>query len=270
MTKIPSDDIMESLNKLRMRESAQLKTVLELCDMEIHQKISMPNYQKLKTMVKRNINQKLRLRNFDARRGRFETGAVVKSHRGLSGAERRQGVCNQWKATGGSVRRESNASGTKVMSVQNRPPKPLSLLNHQHQEVEVRREKRASEPGVRPSGETNRPPCKHFLKGTCTKSLCENWHPPECRFYKTRSGCGFGAECSFPHWKVEEEPNKRPKKGGDKSAVATVKDVRQLGCVSQDAEPSESVAISRKGTQILGPIRRLRFPRATLRPANIR
>ena len=48
MTKIPSDDILESLYKLRIRESEQLKTVLELYDMEIHQKISTPNYQKLK------------------------------------------------------------------------------------------------------------------------------------------------------------------------------------------------------------------------------
>ena len=55
MTKIPSDDILESLYKSRIRESDLLKTVLELYDMEIHQKISMPNYQKLKTMVKRNI-----------------------------------------------------------------------------------------------------------------------------------------------------------------------------------------------------------------------
>ena len=45
--KIPSDEILESLYKLRIRESAQLKTVLELYDMEIHQKISMPNYQKI-------------------------------------------------------------------------------------------------------------------------------------------------------------------------------------------------------------------------------
>ena len=43
MTKIPSDDILESLYKLRMRESAQLKTVLEVYEMEFHQKISMPN-----------------------------------------------------------------------------------------------------------------------------------------------------------------------------------------------------------------------------------
>ena len=67
MTKIPSDDILEGLCKLRIRESAQLKTVLELYDMEIHQKISMPNNQKLKTMVMRSIDQKLRLRNIDAR-----------------------------------------------------------------------------------------------------------------------------------------------------------------------------------------------------------
>ena len=59
MTKSPSDDVLESLYKLRIRESDQLKTVLELYDMEIHQKISMPNYQKLKTMVKKRKDQKL-------------------------------------------------------------------------------------------------------------------------------------------------------------------------------------------------------------------
>ena len=52
-----------------------------------HRKISMPNYQKLKTMVKKSIDQKLRLRNFDARHGRFETGAVVKNRNGMSGVE---------------------------------------------------------------------------------------------------------------------------------------------------------------------------------------
>ena len=82
MTKIPPDDVLESLYKLRIRESEQLKTVLELYDMEIRQKISMPNYQKLKTMLKRSIDQKLRLRNFDARNERIETGAVVTSRRG--------------------------------------------------------------------------------------------------------------------------------------------------------------------------------------------
>ena len=67
MTKITPDDVLESFYKLRIRESDQIKTVLELFDKEIHQKISMFDDQMLKTMVKRSTDQKLRLRNFDAR-----------------------------------------------------------------------------------------------------------------------------------------------------------------------------------------------------------
>ena len=90
MMKIPPDDVLESSYKLRIRESEQLKTVLELYDMEIHQKISKPDQQKLKTMVKRSTDQKLRLRNFDARNEKIETGAVVTSRRGQRGVERGQ------------------------------------------------------------------------------------------------------------------------------------------------------------------------------------
>ena len=58
MTKIPPDDILERLYKLRIRESEKLKTVLELFNMEIHQKKLGPDYHRLKTMVKRSIEQK--------------------------------------------------------------------------------------------------------------------------------------------------------------------------------------------------------------------
>ena len=54
----------------------------------------------MQTMVKRSMDQKLRLRNFDARNERIETGAVVTRRKGLSGVETEQGVCYQWKATG--------------------------------------------------------------------------------------------------------------------------------------------------------------------------
>ena len=53
MTKIPPDDILEGLYKLRIRESEKLKTVLELYDLEIHQKKIGPDYHNLKTMVKK-------------------------------------------------------------------------------------------------------------------------------------------------------------------------------------------------------------------------
>ena len=53
MTKIPSDDILEGLSKLRVRESEKLKTVLELYDLEIQQKKIGPDCHRLKTMVKK-------------------------------------------------------------------------------------------------------------------------------------------------------------------------------------------------------------------------
>ena len=79
MTKIPSDDILEGLYKLRIRESEELKTVLELYDLETHQKKLGPDYHRLKTMVKRSIEQDLRKRNFGARNGNYERNAVVKN-----------------------------------------------------------------------------------------------------------------------------------------------------------------------------------------------
>ena len=57
MTKIPRDDILEGMYKLRIREFGKLKTILELYDLEIHQKKIGPDYDRLKTMVERSIEQ---------------------------------------------------------------------------------------------------------------------------------------------------------------------------------------------------------------------
>ena len=51
MAKIPSDDILENLYKLRIRKSQKLKTVLELYNLEIHQKKTKPDYHRLKTIL---------------------------------------------------------------------------------------------------------------------------------------------------------------------------------------------------------------------------
>ena len=95
MTKIPPDDILEGLYKLRIRESEKLKTVLELYDLEIHQKKLGPDYHRLKAMVKKSIEQNLRMKNFEARNGNFETSAVVKNQ-----GTTNLGDCWQWKANG--------------------------------------------------------------------------------------------------------------------------------------------------------------------------
>ena len=113
-------------------------------------------------------------------------------------------------------------------------------------------------------------PCKDYLKGTCTTPFCEKWHPPECLFYKSENGCRFWEKCSFAHRQVDEQPSKRSKKNGDKSAVDMLKITRQLGCVFQDMEPPKSTTILRKSSNILKPIRCVRFTKAVLRHANTR
>ena len=75
-----------------------------------------------------------------------------------------------------------------------------------------------------PSGRTSRWPCKDYNRGTCNYSFSEKCHPPECLFYKTKSGCRFGEKCSFAHRQVDEQPSKRSKKNDDKSAVAFLKE----------------------------------------------
>ena len=61
----------KDLYKLRIRESEKLKTVLELYKMEIHRKKAGPDGHRLKTMVKRSIEQNLH----EARHGNYERNA---------------------------------------------------------------------------------------------------------------------------------------------------------------------------------------------------
>ena len=100
MTQIPPGDILESLYKLRIGESEKLKTVLELYNMEIHQKKAGPDYHRFNTMVKRSIEQNLRMNNCEARNGNFETCAVVKNQGTKQREQRSLGDCWQWKGNG--------------------------------------------------------------------------------------------------------------------------------------------------------------------------
>ena len=51
----------------------------------------------------------------------------------------------------------------------------------------------------------------------------KKWHPPECLFHKTKSGCRFGEKCSYAHCQVDKQPSKKSKKNDDKNAVAMLK-----------------------------------------------
>ena len=83
--------------EMRIHESDQLN-VFALYEHEIEQHLSLPNCQKLKTVVKRCMDHKMRTRNFQAGNERIDTG-VLKTHKGKPfSADRKQGECCQWKA----------------------------------------------------------------------------------------------------------------------------------------------------------------------------
>ena len=306
MTKIPHDNILEGLYKLRIRESEKLKTVLELYDMETHQKKLGPDYHRLKTMVKRSIEQEIRNNNFGSRNGNFEKNAVVKNQGTKQRVQRILGDCWQWETNGQCVkgdncsfRHDINKRGKDTPS----NPSPNSFM----QQSERKSSRTRSPRGRSPSGRTSRWPCKDYLRGTCNNSFCEQWHPPECFFYKTKSGCRFGEKCSFAHRQVDEQPTKRSEKNDGKSAVAMLKknnwherepvtdechdrpekpgkrsdkklgqnsserqssDARQLGCVFQDMTPPKSIL--RKGTDLPKPIQRVKFTKGIARHTKLR
>ena len=223
MTKIPHDDILEGLYKLRIRESEKLNTVLELYDLETHQKKLGPDYHRLKAMVKRSIEQEIRNKNFGNRNGNFERkrcgqesgnkNSVYKEFLEIVGNGKLTGRCV--KGDNCSFRHDMNKRGTSSPS----NPSPNSFMRQSERKPSRTRSPR----GRSPSGRTSRWPCKDYLKGTCNNSFCEKWHPPECFFYKTKSGCRFGEKCSFAHRQVDEQPTKRSKTNNDKSAVAMLK-----------------------------------------------
>ena len=202
---IPSDDNLESLYKLRIRESAQVKTVLELYDTEIHQKISVPNYQKLKA--------KLRLRNFDARHGRIEPGAVVKSRKGLIGVKGGEGECYQWKEKGQCSKENRCIFQHESNDRAQQKPNPNAATPSEPSMTRGRSVSRTgSIKGKSNHGSILRQPCRYYLRGTCTRTSCEYWHPPECQFYQSETGCKAGDKCLFPRYKVDEPLNEKPKK----------------------------------------------------------
>ena len=143
MTQILSDEIFERLYKFRIRESEKLRTVLELYNMEIHQKKAGPDYHRLKTMVQRSIEHNLRMKNFEATNGNYETSAVVKNQGTIQRGQFFLEIVGNGKPTGSVLKETIAVSDTIWISVQNRHSRiPLrdllrDRMRKMHREPEV-------------------------------------------------------------------------------------------------------------------------------------
>ena len=141
---------------------------------------------------------------------------------GEKGVEREQGECCQWKAKGHCPRGDK----CSFWHDEDKRAKPTPKTAPSSEPPTQRGRSASSKKNLRgwcPSGKFAQQPCKDYLKGICTKSPFDYWHPPECQLYKSESGCNFGDKCSVVHRQVEGQSSNKPKKDGDKSAVAILK-----------------------------------------------
>ena len=188
-------------------------------DMEFHQNFSMPKLSKKKKkrqMVKRSIDQKLRLRNFDARHGRIDTGAVIKNRKGLSCVEGGKGICYQWKEKGQCFEWRPmqfpawecrSCKRSKCVEEMKYPKAKVTMVPFFDNRADI------------------------IWKELARDHLVNSGILPSVNSTKSDTGSIAWDKCLVPHHKVDEQPNKKPPKSNysdkrrgsdDKNAVALV------------------------------------------------
>ena len=152
---LPKDSILESLCKMRIRESVQLQTV------------SRPNYPKLKTMVRRHIDQMIRTRNFKVRNQRVETEVLIKTQTVKMSALswKAKGQCSQGDAR--TFRHDDSKRGKNTQS--------SSLAPRPQTQNDGRRPSKGSAPrGSGLSGRRCQRGCRNYLEETGTSPSCDD------------------------------------------------------------------------------------------------
>ena len=210
------------------------KTVQTLHEMEIHQKISMPNCQKLKTET--------RSRNFDGRHGRIESGALTKSRKRLIGVEGGKGTCYQWKEKG-QCSQEDRCSFRHETQDRAQKPEHTAATLSEPTASRGRSVCRVSEAKVT-IGPFFDNRADIIWKVPASERLVNIGIRPSANFTKQKwvarpetSVCFRITRLMNKHIKKQKKSNiTKRRESDDKNAVASVQSVSQLGCVSQDSD----------------------------------
>ena len=273
--------------------------------MEIHLKKAGPDHHRLKTMVKRSIEQDIRNKNFGARNGNHERNAVVKNQGTKQRVQRILGDCWQWEFNGQCVkgdncsfRHDMNKRGKVTPS----NPSPNSFMQQNERKASRARRPGEEVPVVECLDGLARITSKelaitHFVKSGTLQNACST---------RPRVVAGLVKSALMHTVRLMNSLVKGPK-NDDKSAVAILKkgdwqergpvtdqghdrsgrhdknrdhelkrgptgrrssNARQLGCVFQDMKPPKSIL--RKSSDIQKPIQSVKFTKAIARHTKIR
>ena len=129
-------------------------------------------------MVKRSIEQNLRMKNFDARKGNYETSAVVKNQASKQRVQKILGDCWQWESNG-QCSEGDNSSFRHDMNKRAKSTQPNPSPRSSTRQSVKNASRTRAEAQV---GRKSRLSCKDYFKGICTNPFSDKWHLPECLF----------------------------------------------------------------------------------------
>ena len=215
-------------------------------------------------MVKRSTDQKLRLRNFDARNGRNETGAVIKNRKGMSGVEGGKGICYQWTEKNQCSKGDQcsfwHGSDDRAQEPDDNAATPSEPSLSRGRSVSKKR----SIQGKSDHGAILQQPCRYYLKGTCTRSHCE-WHPASANITKQKRAAKPGTSACSRIIRLMNNQTKSQRK-----ATIPIKEVRATTRMLSVGFSKRQTVPRKPDAQSLGTDSKSRFTQSTLHQASIR
>ena len=163
-SEIPPGMVLEGFYKSKLQDSVRLQTVLAMYERENVRNNEPPNCSRLKTLVRRHIDQTMRTRNFRAMSEIVERGAVTKSQIG----EKRQRGEESERMLSVEIKWTVFEKETYVVSVMN-----------ERLETDAIRDKKDNRPRPAPKAKAQtdgKKPSKS--SGKCTNRSCNYWHLP--------------------------------------------------------------------------------------------
>ena len=178
-SEIPTEMVLEGLYKSKLQDSVQFQTVLALYEQENIRNSEPPNYSRLKTNVRRHVDESMTTRNLRAGNKIVERGAVIKSEKGRkASAERKVGEWYLWKAIGQRAKGDScsfvrdPASGNR--RDQRQEGQSSSLAPKAKAQTDGKKPSKSSgRREEKPSGTRVTIPCRHFFRRKGTNTSCK-------------------------------------------------------------------------------------------------
>ena len=151
---VPQGNVLESLYKMRIRDSEQLKTVLALCDQDIEHKYIPPSDQRLKIMAGKFLEHARNTREKGTPRAVKESREIV---------------------TSGNESHPHAVSGIEI-AYEKRWKRHFNRQNSQR-----KRSFRKDVPEA----------VLEYPNETCADPSRNYWHPPGCQEFKPNQGCSY-------------------------------------------------------------------------------